>query len=79
MGDGSAAGQLHGMAQRHGVDNLGFASLWRGTPQIGCARVVDSGYPYEDRVGQARARANGNPTVQEQCERVRYHTLNNLL
>ena len=71
MGDGNAAGQLHGMAQRHGHDHLGFSNLWRGTPDIGCARVVDMGYIQENRAGRGCARINDNPTVQEWCQQVR--------
>lgn len=72
MGDGSAAGQLHGMARRINQDHLGFANLWRGTSQIGCGRVVDNGYLTVDRAGRGRARQNNNPTVQSVCQEVIY-------
>ena len=70
MGDGSAAGQLHGMARRNNHDHLGFANLWRGTSQIGCGRVVDIGYMTVDRAGRGRATQNNNPTVRGVCEEV---------
>ena len=70
MGDSSASAQLHGMAGRQGTDTRGFSNLWRGTPDIGCARVVDLGYVHEDRNVLASARLNGNPTVREACQQV---------
>ena len=70
MGDGNAAGQLHGMAQRHGLDHIGFSNLWRGTPHMGCARVVDDGYVHENRAGRGRAARNRNPSVHQVCDEV---------
>ena len=70
MGDGAAASQLAGMAQRRGYLNRGFSNLWRGTPEMGCFRFVDSGYVYEDRNVLAAARNNNNPSFLEQCRQV---------
>ena len=70
MGDGSGAAQLIGMAQRAGQGDEGFSALWRGTPEMGLARVFDSGYPFMDRNSVATARRLGNPLVLEQCRQV---------
>ena len=70
MGDGSGAAQLIGMAQRASQEDEGFSALWRGTPEMGLARVFDSGYPFMDRNSVATARRLGNPLVLEQCRQV---------
>ena len=71
MGDSAASGQLHGMTERAGVDNVGFSSLWRGADNIKCMRIVDCGYVYQDRTAIASAARNNNPTVAQWCAQVR--------
>ena len=61
------------MVRRAG-HTLGFRNLFRGTPQLGAAKVVDLGYVYEDRNTLASARDNGNPTVRQQAVEVQYKT-----
>ena len=73
-GDGAASAQLGGMVRRAG-HTLGFRNLFRGTPQLGAAKVVDLGYVYEDRNTLASARDNGNPTVRQQAVEVQYNTI----
>lgn len=70
MGDHSATMQQHGMGRRRNRDHIGFASLWRGTPQWGLIRVVDLGYVFEDRAGMGRARMRGNISLHDQCRQV---------
>ena len=62
------------MVRRAG-HTLGFRNLFRGTPQLAAAKVVDLGYVYEDRNTLASARDNGNPTVRQQAVEVQYNTL----
>jgi hypothetical protein len=62
--------QQHGMGRRRNRDHIGFARLWRGTPQWGTIRVVDLGYVFEDRAGMGRARMRGNISLHDQCQQV---------
>jgi hypothetical protein len=69
-GDASCSAQLHGMVRRHGQHNLGFENLYRGTPTIGTARIVDAGYVYRDRNTVAANRRNGNQDVATATDQV---------
>lgn len=71
LGDAAAASQIHGAAVRVGRDHLGCNNLYRGTSDIGVARVVDLGYVKEDRNTRAANVRLGNPSVMEWCAEVR--------
>ena len=43
LGDGAVASAVHGSRSRAGLENVGCSSLFRGGPDIGTMRVVDSG------------------------------------
>jgi hypothetical protein len=58
------------MVRRHGHNNIGFESLYRGTPTISAARICDYGYVYEDRNTVAANRRNGNPDVATATDQV---------
>ena len=71
MGDGAAVSQVIGATARAGVNDLGTSNLYRGTPDIGTCRVVDSGYINLDRNTRAANERIGNPSLQEWCQEVK--------
>ena len=70
LGDGAVSSQILGSTRRAGVDELGCTNLFRGTPDIGTCRVVDSGYVHLDRNTRAANDRIGNPSLQEWCRQV---------
>ena len=72
LGDGAVSAQILGSTRRAGVDDLGCTNLFRGTPDIGTCRVVDSGYVHLDRNTRAANDRLGNPSLQEWCRQVTY-------
>ena len=70
LGDGAVSAQILGSTRRAGVDDLGCTNLFRGTPDIGTCRVVDSGYVHLDRNTRAANTRIGNPSLQEWCRQV---------
>ena len=43
LGDGAVSSAVHGSQRRAGLEDVGCPSLFRGGPDIGTIRVVDSG------------------------------------
>lgn len=71
LGDAAVASQIHGSAVRAGRDHQGCHNLYRGSADIGTARVVDLGYVKEDRNTRASNVRLGNPSVVDWCAQVR--------
>ena len=70
LGDAAVASQILGSSEREGLSHIGVCNLFRGTPDIGTARVVDKGYVKPDRNTIAANRRLGNPTLTEWCDQV---------
>ena len=49
LGDAAVASLILGVSERGGTEHIGASNLFRGTADIGTARIVDKGYVKQDR------------------------------
>ena len=70
LGDAAVGSLIHGSSERAGLDHIGPSNLFRGTADIGTARVVDKGYVKQDRNTLASNARLGNPSLPEWCQQV---------
>ena len=79
LGDAAVASLILGASERAEIEHIGASNLFRGTAEIGTARVVDKGYVKQDRNTIAANARLGNPSLPEWCQQVSKITFDEML